>query len=391
MQEIFLKNKKDGAVRRKHPWIFSGAIQPLVEPLKDGELVSVFDSKKNHLAIGHWQNGSIAVRIISHEQVEINREFWIGKIQTAFALRQQLGLTTSKTTNCYRLVHAEGDGLSGLIVDIYDSTAVIQCHTIGMFRARKDIAGAIKKVLGDAISTIYVKSKDSLPGRFGSGTEDTFLKGDNSAGIVKENGHVFKVNWEEGQKTGFFLDQRDNRQLLGTYSNGRSVLNAFCYSGGFSVYALQAGATRVDSVDISQKAVELANINVALNGAFENKHEAITADVMQYLKDCQAYDVVIVDPPAFAKSLSKKHNAVQGYKRLNALAIKKVKPGGFLFTFSCSQVVDQPLFYNTIVAAAIESGRNLRVLSHMTQPADHPVSLFHPEGSYLKGLVLQVL
>jgi 23S rRNA (cytosine1962-C5)-methyltransferase len=391
MKDIFLKNKKDTAVRRKHPWIFSGAVQPQEEEIKDGELVKVFDSKKNYLAVGHWQNGSIAVRIISHEEVEIDQSFWNRKIKTAYDLRQKLGLTNNPNTNCFRLIHAEGDGLPGLIVDIYDTTAVIQCHSIGMYKSRKNIAEAIETVLGDKVETIYDKSKETLPGRFGRSTADAFLKGENTTGLVKENGHLFKVNWEEGQKTGFFLDQRDNRALLATFSKDRTVLNAFCYSGGFSVYALKAGASKVDSVDISQKAVDLAAENVAHNGNFEGQHEAIAADVMQFLKECPAYDVVIVDPPAFAKSLSKKHNAVQGYKRLNALAIKKVKPGGFLFTFSCSQVVDRPLFYNTIVAAAIESGRNLRVLAHLSQPADHPVSLFHPEGSYLKGLVLQVL
>ncbi|MEZ4981078.1 MAG: class I SAM-dependent rRNA methyltransferase [Saprospiraceae bacterium] len=391
MREIFLKSKKEEAVKRKHPWIFSGAIQHLKEPIEDGTLVSVKDYKGNFLAIGHWQNGSIAVRIIAHEETTIDQDFWNNKFKTAFALRQKLGFENNETTNCFRLIHAEGDGLPGLIVDVYGKTAVIQCHSIGMYNNLPQISKAIENVLGDRVDTIYNKSKETLPGRFGQQADDTWIKGNQPEGLVKENGNIFKVNWETGQKTGFFLDQRDNRKLLADFSKDKEVLNAFCYSGGFSVYALKAGASRVDSVDVSQKAVDLATENVALNGDFSDRHQSICADVLKYLKDCPEYDTMIVDPPAFAKSLSKKHNAVQGYKRLNAMALQKVKPGGIMFTFSCSQVIDRPLFYNTIVAAAIESGRDVRVLAHLSQPADHLVSLFHPEGSYLKGLVLEVL
>lgn len=391
MRRIVLKKKRDAAVKRFHPWVFSGAVFKMDEQLKDGEIVEVYDSENKYLATGHYQDGSICVRIFSFKQQSVDDTFWKDKIQNAFLYRQKLGLTNNSKTNCYRLIHAEGDGLPGLIIDIYGQTAVIQCHSIGMFLNKEDIANALREIYGKQLLTIYNKSTNTLPSQYASNTQNSYLFGKKNQGIVIENGHQFQIDWEKGQKTGFFLDQRDNRQFLTRYSKGKKMLNAFCYSGGFSIYALRAGAIHVDSVDISQNAIELTRQNVALIDQTIGTHQAIEADVLSFLKETEEdYDLIVVDPPAFAKSLKKRHKAVQAYKRLNAMAFKKIKSGGILFTFSCSQVVDKRLFYDTIVAAAIEAGRQVRVMHHLTQPADHPVSLFHPEGSYLKGLVLQV-
>jgi 23S rRNA (cytosine1962-C5)-methyltransferase len=392
MINIYLKAHRDEAVRRFHPWVFSGAVQRADGNPKDGDLVHVLDNRGNWLAAGHFQDGSICVRIISFENQAIDTQFWTQKIQNAYEYRQNIGIIGNEATNCYRLIHAEGDGLPGLIIDIYGDTAVVQCHSIGMFRVRKEIAKALQNVFGTALKAIYDKSKETLPKKFGLGIENSYLLGEAGNAVVIENTCRFKIDWEGGQKTGFFLDQRDNRNLLGQYVKGKTVLNAFCYTGGFSIYALLNGAKRVDSVDISAKAVDLVNENVAINGDFGDKHQAIAADVLDFLKQNKnTYDVMIVDPPAFAKSLDKRHNAVQGYKRLNEMALRQIASGGILFTFSCSQVVDRQLFYDTIVAAAIEAKRKVRVMHHLTQPADHPVSLFHPEGSYLKGLVIYVV
>lgn len=391
MKKIILKSKRDAAVLRRHPWIFSGGVKAALGGPEDGDLVRVYDNKDNFLASGHYQRGSIMVRIISFKEETIDALFWQNRLKEALDYRQTAGILDLDQTNCFRLIHAEGDGLPGLIIDIYKDTAVVQCHSIGMYRALEQIGAAIEQVLGDRIEHIYSKSKETLPGDFRNQVENTFLKGTATQGTVLEHGLDFMVNWEEGQKTGFFLDQRYNRQLLKSFAKGRKVLNAFCYTGGFSVYALAGGARQVDSVDISSKAMELTDKNVALNG-FVGNHRSFTADVMQYLKSAEEdYEVMVVDPPAFAKSLKKRHNAVQGYKRLNALAMQKIKPGGILFTFSCSQVVGAQLFQDTMVAAAIEAGRQVRIMHRLSQPSDHPVSLFHPEGSYLKGLVLHVL
>lgn len=394
MKKIILKSKRDASVRRKHPWIFSGGVKEALGGPTNGDLVRVYNNKDEFLASGHYQQGSIMVRIISFEEEPIDERFWTKRLQGALDYRIAAGiidLESSKGTNCFRLIHAEGDGLPGLIIDIYGNTAVIQCHSIGMYQAIDDISKAIEGVLGDRIEHIYNKSKETLSGEFGNKMQNTFLKGTATEATVKENSLQFVVNWEEGQKTGFFLDQRDNRQLLRYFCAGKKVLNAFCYTGGFSVYALAGGAKEVVSVDISAKAMELTDKNVALNG-FGAKHTSHTADVMQFLKTVEEdYDIMVVDPPAFAKSLKKRHNAVQGYKRLNALAMQKIKPGGILFTFSCSQVVGTQLFQDTMVAAALEAGRQVRIMHRLSQPSDHPVSLFHPEGSYLKGLVLHVL
>ncbi len=359
----------------------------------DGELVHVNDAWGNLLGIGHYHNGSIAVRLISFGPADPNSlAFWIDKLQNARQVRAWCGLP-GPLTDTYRLVHGEGDGLSGLIIDIYGDTAVVQCHSIGMHLQRALIAEALMAVLGDTLRTVYDKSAESLPPKYAVEQQNGLLLGeDQRSAVVVENGVRFKVDWETGQKTGFFLDQRDNRQLLRSFVPGRSVLNTFCYTGGFSCYAAQAGASEVHSVDISGKAMLLTDENIALNAPFEGEHAAVTADVLHYLREIErTYEVVVVDPPAFAKSMEKRHNAVQGYKRLNALAFEKVAPNGIMLTFSCSQVIDRELFYNTIAAAAIEAKREIRVLQHLTQGADHPVSMFHPEGAYLKGLVLHVV
>ena len=402
MNKIYLKKGKDEAVRRFHPWIFSGAIAKMLmngqeAQIPDGDLVEVLDYRQQPLATGYYNDGSIAVRILTFDPSEtIDAHFWQKRLQNAFDYRKRLGLTDSKLTNAYRLVHAEGDGLPGLIVDVYHQTAVVQCHSIGIHRQLDAISNALQKVYKEKLIAIYDKSSETLPPQYVSQKElkNGYIFGDaETPTTVLENGHSFAVDWITGQKTGFFLDQRDNRALITRYSKDKTVLNAFCYSGGFSVYALKAGATSVHSVDISPKAIHLTNENVQLNANDLNQgtHQSTAADVLPFLKDNEAvYDVMVIDPPAFAKSMSKRHNAVQAYKRLNTMALRQITEGGILFTFSCSQVVDRQLFYDTIVAAAIEAGRKVRVMHHLTQPADHPVSMFHPEGAYLKGLVLYV-
>ena len=389
MKKIVLKKNKEASVLRFHPWVFSRAIYSKPEDIEDGDSVEVYSADDQYLASGHYQNGSIMVRICAFEKTNLKQNFWNKKIQKAKQLRQFLNLTQNGT-NCYRLIHGEGDGLPGLIVDIYHQIAVIQCHSIGMFYEKEKIAKALKNAFKEDLSAIYDKSAESLKG-FTQSIENGYLLGEGGDAVVLEYNHQFAVNWVTGQKTGFFLDQRENRKLLAHYASGKKVLNAFCYSGGFSIYALKAGAELVHSVDVSQKAMNLTDQNIQLNLPFEGRHESFTSDVMTFLKESEtAYDLMVVDPPAFAKNISKRHNAVQGYKRLNSLALQKIGKNSILFTFSCSQVVDEKLFYNTIVAAAIEAKRKVSVLHRLTQPADHPVGLFHPEGSYLKGLVLFV-
>ena len=391
MIKIYLKAGKEEPVKRFHPWIFSGAIAKIDGTPEDGDVVTIYSHRKEFLGIGHYQNGSITVRICSFIDRQIDLNFWIEKLQNAKDFRTKLGLFDNKKTDCFRYIHGEGDGLPSLIIDIYKDTAVVQCHSIGMHKERQQIANALMVVLRGRIKAVYDKSHETLPEQYAQNAHNQYLIGESEPTVVSENGHQFKIDWVTGQKTGFFLDQRDNRDLLARYAKGKKVLNAFCYSGGFSVYALKAGASEVDSVDVSARAIELTEINVALNGDFKDKHTAYAKDVMHFLKENEkAYDVMIIDPPAYAKSMSKRHNAVQGYKRLNALAMSQAAKGSIIFTFSCSQVVDRELFYNTIVAAAIESKRHVRVMHQLTQPADHPVSLFHSEGSYLKGLVLFV-
>ncbi|MEM8524910.1 MAG: class I SAM-dependent rRNA methyltransferase [Bacteroidota bacterium] len=391
MKKIILKHKKDAAVRRFHPWIFSGAIFKKEEGIEEGDWVEVYSGREELLATGHYHQNSIAIRVLSFGKIEDQKQFWQAKIMSAYQYRIQLQLTDSDKTNCYRLIHAEGDGLPGLIVDIYGETAVVQCHSIGMHRDLQHIVDALKNCFGEQLKAIYNKSAETLPREYATTTENGYVFGNSEASVVKEQGHSFLVNWETGQKTGFFLDQRTNRQLLTQYVKGKKVLNAFCYSGGFSIYALQAGARQVDSVDISTRAIELTDRNVVLNGDRENQHRSYAEDVMQFLKTCEEYEVMVVDPPAFAKNIKKRHKAVQGYKRLNVLALKKLASNGILFTFSCSQVIGKQLFEDTITAAALEAGRSIRIMHYLSQGADHPVNLFHPESSYLKGLVLQVI
>lgn len=388
LPKITLHKGKDEALKRKHPWVFSGAVSKAPATLIDGDLVQVESHSGRFLAIGHYHDGSIKIRILTYIQEEIDINFWEQKLQNALEARKQLALAD---TNCYRLIHGEGDGLPGLIVDFYDGVAVFQAHTIGMHRIKEQFTEALQRVYGDELVAVYDKSKETLPGNYSSSISNTYLFGEvQLPHKVKEYNRNFEVDWEKGQKTGFFLDQRENRNLLAHYAKDKSVLNAFCYSGGFSVYALTSGAAEVTSIDISSKAMTLCDQNVAINEGNSN-HTSLTDDVMKWLKtDEKLFDIVVLDPPAFAKSLSARHRAVQGYKRLNAEGLQRVKPGGLLFTFSCSQVVDRDLFYNTIVAASMEVGRPVRVLHQLTQGADHPVNIFHPEGSYLKGLVLRV-
>lgn len=389
--QIVLKFGKDAPVRRFHPWVFSGAIHKIKGKPQDGEVVEVLDSQGNYLATGHYHDGSIAVKIFSFEQVDIDEKFWFNKLEKAYQVRQLLDL---QRTTCFRLVHGEGDGLPGLVIDWYNGVAVLQAHSIGMHLERHNLAKALQRLFGEQLLAVYDKSKETLPDRYAELLSNGYLIGSQLVPhAVQENGATFLIDWETGQKTGFFLDQRDNRQLLTRYVSGKNVLNAFCYSGGFSVYALGAGAALVHSVDASQKAIELTNRNVVANEfpAGVGTHEAYTEDVIKFLKNTtESYDVMVLDPPAYAKSMDARHRAVQGYKRLNIEGLKKLSSGGILFTFSCSQVVDRELFYNTVVAAAIEAGRQVRVLHHLTQGPDHPVNFFHPEGHYLKGLVLYV-
>jgi len=386
---IQLAKGREHSIKRYHPWIFSGAIKQKDKNLIEGDIVKILSDKNEVLGIGHFQNGSIAVRILSFKDETINQNFWNEKITSAYQTRLSLGLANNNDLNVYRLVFAEGDNLPGLIIDMYNGTAVIQTHTIGMYQCLEQITTALKNVLKENLKAVYSKSKETLPLPFANNVINGYLFGKETNNLVNEYGNKFKVDWINGQKTGFFIDQRENRKLLSKYCKNKKVLNAFCYTGGFSIYALKAGASLVHSVDISEKAIQLTDENVAINNF--NNHESFAVDVFDFLKNADNdYDVIVLDPPAFAKSKKVSHNAIQGYKRINAMALKKIKRGGILFTFSCSQAISRTLFYNTIVSAAIECGRKIRVLHHLSQPVDHPINIFHPEGEYLKGLVLYV-
>ena len=393
---VHLRRGKEESLLRRHPWVFSGAIERISEgisPLAEGDIVDVITKQGDFIAKGHYQIGSIAVRVLSFEQVEINAEWWAERIAKAKELREAMGLINNGETTCYRLVHGEGDLLPGLVVDIYGRTAVVQCHSVGMYLSRQDIAEAIRKAYGDDIEAIYDKSSQTLPFKADLGAIDGYLWGRTSEpnAIVLENGLKFKVNWEEGQKTGFFIDQRVNRDLVRQYSRGRKVLNTFCYTGGFSVAALAGGAREVVSIDLSERAVKLADENVRLNFGDDAKHQAIACNAVEYLKDIDdSYDLIILDPPAFAKHHKVLGNALQGYKKINARALQKIRPGGILFTFSCSQAVSRELFRTTIFTAAAIAGRRVRIINQLTQPVDHPINIYHPEGEYLKGLVVYV-
>lgn len=393
MIKVILKKGRDESLRRFHPWVFSGAIAQIQGSPAEGDIVAVHSAEGDYLACGHYQIGSIAVRILSFDADPTAPEFWTESIGRALAVRLA-ALPQDGDTNCFRLIHGEGDGLPGLIIDWYDGVCVMQAHSVGMFRAKAQICEALKNVFGDKLKAVYDKSSGTAPFKAGLDLIDGYIY--KAAGFAKaenavlENGNKFYVNWEEGQKTGFFLDQRDNRALVGKYASGRKVLNLFCYTGGFSIYALNNGALSVDSVDSSAKAMMMVDRNVALNGC-EN-HTSICADAIEYLGKVEAgkYDLMIVDPPAFAKHRGALKNALRAYQRLNAAAISKVAPGGLVFTFSCSQVVDKITFANTVFSAAAQTGRSVRILDRLCQGADHPVSIYHPEGEYLKGLLLYV-
>ena len=387
MNKVYLKPKKEESLLRFHPWVFSGAIARVEGNPEEGEVVEVYTSDKQYIAAGHYQIGSIAVRVLTFKKEEINHEFWVRRLTVARDLRQALRLIGTPTNNACRLVHGEGDNLPGLIIDLYDHTAVMQAHSAGMHVYRHEIASALKEVMGDTVQNIYYKSETTLPFKADlQSTENGFLLGGSTENVAMENGLLFHVDWLKGQKTGFFVDQRDNRALLEHYSLGRNVLNMFCYTGGFSFYAMRGGARLVHSVDSSAKAIDLTRANVELNFPGDTRHEAFAEDAFKYLDRMGGeYDLIILDPPAFAKHRGALRNALRGYTKLNAKAFEKIRPGGILFTFSCSQVVSKQDFRNAVFTAAAQSG-----MHQLTQPADHPVNIYHPEGEYLKGLVLYV-
>ena len=388
--KIVLKSGKDQSVHRYHPWIFSGAIKKMYGNPAEGDLVDVYDNKDTFLAVGHYQPSSIAIRILSFEQATIDIAFFRNKIQKAIDYRKSLGIIGNPNLNVYRLVHAEGDGLPGLIIDYYNGVAVMQMHSIGFYRIRKELATILTELLKGQILAVYDKSETTIPHMSGITGVNEFLYGNSDPIIVTEYGYKFKIDWTTGQKTGFFIDQRDNRQLLEEFSEGRSVLNMFGYTGGFSVYAMK-NAALVHTVDSSLPAIELANENIKLNYGDDPRHEAIKVDAFDYLNDIKdKYDLIILDPPAFAKHHNVLSNALQGYKRLNMKAIEQIKPGGIIFTFSCSQVVSKENFRKSVFVAAANTGRNVRIIHQISQPPDHPVNIYHPESEYLKGLVIYV-
>ena len=391
-KKVYLKPGKEESLKRFHPWVFSGAIARVEGEPEEGEIVDVYTSKKEFIACGHFQIGSIAVRVLSFVQETIDHEFWVRKLAVAKDLRVALGLIGNPQNNTYRLVHGEGDNLPGLIIDVYDHTAVMQAHSAGMHVYRMEIADALSEVMGDVIENIYYKSETTLPFKADLlSTENGFIKGGSPENVAMENGLKFHVDWLKGQKTGFFVDQRENRHLLERYAKGRNVLNMFCYTGGFSFYAMRGGANLVHSVDSSAKDIDLTNENVELNFPGDARHKAYAEDAFKYLDRMgDQYDLIILDPPAIATHRAALRNALRGYTKLNAKAFEKIRPGGILFTFSCSQVVNKENFRNAVFTAAAQSGRSVRILHQLTQPGDHPVNIYHPEGEYLKGLVLYV-
>ena len=388
---IQLKKGKEESLKRFHPWIFSGAILRMDEGIEEGELVKVVTFDREFVAIGHYQIGSIAVRILSFSDVNIDQEFWRSRLKAALDMRVAIGIADNPTNNTYRLVHGEGDSLPGLIIDCYGKTAVMQAHSVGMHVERLPICEALRSVMGSRVEHVFYKSETTLPFKAELGQQDGFLYGGSDDNVAVENGLKFHVDWLKGQKTGFFVDQRENRSLLEKYAKNRSVLNMFCYTGGFSVYAMRGGAKLVHSVDSSAKAVELTKANVELNFPSDARHAAFCDDAFKYLDAHDAqYDLVVLDPPAFAKHRAALRNALKGYTRLNVKGFERIKPGGILFTFSCSQVVTKENFRNAVFTAAAQSKRKVRILHQLHQPADHPINIYHPEGEYLKGLVLYV-
>jgi 23S rRNA (cytosine1962-C5)-methyltransferase len=388
--KIVLKSGKDQSVRRYHPWIFSGAIKKIYGNPVEGDIVQVFDNKDEFLAVGHYQPGSIAVRILSFRDIEPDKSFFRERIEGAFKYRKSIGLTENKDSNVYRLVHAEGDDLPGLIIDFYNGVAVMQMHSVGMHRFRNEFSEILQDILGEGLVAIYDKSEGTIPFMSGIKVTNEFLFGNSEPVTVTESGFRFKIDFTAGQKTGFFIDQRENRKLLGGYTEGKKVLNMFGYTGAFSVYAMK-NATLVHTVDSSASAIDLANENIKLNFGKDQRHESFQADAFEFLADIKdKYDLIILDPPAFAKHQNVLSNALQGYKRLNMKAIEQIKPGGIIFTFSCSQVVTRENFRKSVFAAAANTGRRVRILHQMSQPPDHPVNIYHPESEYLKGLVIYV-
>ena len=390
MIHITLRHGKEQSAKRLHPWIFSGAIAKMSGTPDEGDLVKVYSADGEFLAIGHYQKSSIAVRILSFNDITIDQSFWNERIASAYNYRKQLGLVNNSETNCYRLIHGEGDNLSGLVIDYYNGTAVVQCHSVGMFKNLDCIAKSLQQTMGEQLTAIYNKSESTLPFKAGIENKDGLLWGEIKTENALEYGNSFFIDWIQGQKTGFFIDQRENRKLVEHYAKGKSVLNTFCYTGGFSVYALRGGAKKVVSVDCSARAIELTDKTVAMN--FPNaEHTSVVSDTFKYLDNNKdEFDLIILDPPAFAKHGKVLNNALQGYKRLNMKAIEQIKKGGILFTFSCSQAVSKEEFRKSVFAAAANTKRNVRILHQLTQPADHPISIYHPEGEYLKGLVLEV-
>lgn len=388
---VHLKKGKEESPKRFHPWIFSGAIHHLDEDISEGEIVRVVTFMGDFIAIGHYQIGSIAVRVLSFQDIHVDETFWEARLDSALAMRRGIGMADNPQNNTYRLVYGEGDNLPGLIIDCYGKTAVMQAHSVGMHNNRFDICKALIKIMGDRIEQVYYKSETTLPYKAELGQENGFIYGSTEEDVAIENGLKFHVDWLKGQKTGFFIDQRENRSLLEHYAKGRSVLNMFCYTGGFSVYAMRGQAKLVHSVDSSAKAVELTNQNIVLNFPQDTRHEAFCEDAFKYLDTHDGkYDLIVLDPPAFAKHRSTLRNALKGYTRLNVKGFQQIKSGGILFTFSCSQVVTKEQFRNAVFTAAAQAGRKVRILHQLHQPADHPINIYHPEGEYLKGLVLYV-
>lgn len=390
-RNIYLKKGKEESLKRFHPWVFSGALNKIDEGINEGDIVRVFSNTGDFLAVGHFQIGSIAVRVLSFEDIEINGKFWEERLASALETRKAIGVADNNSGDTYRLVHGEGDNLPGLVIDCYGKTAVMQAHSVGMHTCRHEIANSLVKIMGGNIENVYYKSETTLPFKAELGQENGFIIGESNDDTAVENGLKFHVDWLKGQKTGFFVDQRDNRTLLEHYAKGRNVLNMFCYTGGFSVYAMRGGANLVNSVDSSAKAIALTDANMALNFPDDSRHKSFCEDAFKFLDASEnTYDLVILDPPAFAKHRSALHNALKGYTRLNAKAFSKIKPGGIMFTFSCSQVVTKDNFRAAVFTAAATANRRVRILHQLHQPADHPINIYHPEGEYLKGLVLYV-
>lgn len=390
-KNIYLKKGKEDSLKRFHPWVFSGAIAHMDDGIEEGDIVRVITQSGAFIALGHYQIGSIAVRVLSFQDIVIDDDFWKQRLAAALLMRQCAGIADNPENNTFRLVHGEGDNLPGLVIDCYGKTAVMQAHSVGMHVCRNVIARQLVEVMGNRIENVFYKSETTLPFKADLGQENGFIYGGSDDNVAVENGLKFHVDWLKGQKTGFFVDQRENRRLLEHYAKGKTVLNMFCYTGGFSFYAMRGNAKAVHSVDSSAKAIELTNANVELNFPGDKRHQAFCEDAFKFLDAAKdKYDLIILDPPAFAKHRAALHNALKGYTRLNVKAFEKIKSGGILFTFSCSQVVTKDNFRNAVFTAAALAGRNVRILHQLHQPADHPINIYHPEGEYLKGLVLYV-